>query len=212
MATLFDAIAIMQNLGVYTVLLPFLLIFALVYGALTKFKPFGESKTINSIIAFALAFIFTASIKASEILTQFSVFFTAFLVMLLLLMLVFMFMGVKQESMAAVLKQPEGYGTIIVIFLLLFFIVFSQTFPESGLVTQNPEEAARLNITTVPQGLTPTQEAAAIMSALVTSIIFSPPILATMILLILFGVAAYFITREGGGKKGQICFSFRRNR
>jgi len=197
MATLFDAITVLQGLGVYTVILPFLLVIALVYGLLSKFKPFGESREINSIISVVLALLFTASIRASAFLQSFSVFFTGFLVILLMLMLVFTFIGVKSDTMADVFKEPAGYGTILVIFLLIFFVVLGQVLPEGGLVTQAPEEAARLGITTgAPPGATPSQQAGAILFTIIAGIIFSPVILGLIILLLLFGVAAYFITRE----------------
>ena len=210
MATLFDAVAIMQNFGVYTVLLPFILVMTLVYALLTKLKPFGESKEINAVIAVVLGLLFVSFVKASAILTSFAVFFTGFLIILLMLVLVFTFMGVEGKTMAQIITtEPAAYGTIIVIILLIFFISYGQAFPEGGLVTQAPEEAARLNITEIPSGLSPTQEAAAIVSNIAMKIILSPPVLATIIMLILFGTAAYFITREGGGgKKGHINFSF----
>ena len=46
MATLLDGVEILQNLGVYTTLLPFILIFAVAYGILDKTKILGKNKGV----------------------------------------------------------------------------------------------------------------------------------------------------------------------
>jgi hypothetical protein len=61
MATIENVVANLQNVGIFQFFLPFILIFAVVYGMLTKLKIFGNPKDdpgankINAIVAFAFA-------------------------------------------------------------------------------------------------------------------------------------------------------------
>lgn len=50
-----DLLAKWETMGFFSYLLPFLLIFALVFGILTKVHPLGENKMVNGIIALAVA-------------------------------------------------------------------------------------------------------------------------------------------------------------
>lgn len=52
-----DLLAKWEELGFFSYLLPFLLIFALVFGILTKVQIFKDNKIVNGIIALAVAFM-----------------------------------------------------------------------------------------------------------------------------------------------------------
>src|SRR3989338_8551630 len=139
MATLFDAITVLKDVGFYSTVFPFILIAALLYGLFARYKPFGDNKTINSIISVVLGLFFISIFRASAFLANLVPLLTAFLLILIFLMLIFIFMGVKEDTIRdVILKEPAGYGTLIIIFVLIFFIVFGQTFPEQGIITQLP--------------------------------------------------------------------------
>jgi hypothetical protein len=59
MATIADVVANLQTVGIFQFFLPFIILFAILYGLLTKMKIFGDPKEdkgvnrINTIIAFA---------------------------------------------------------------------------------------------------------------------------------------------------------------
>ena len=59
MATLLDAVHVLQVWGFYTVVLPFFLVTAIIYGVLAKFKPFGERQGVNIIISIVVGLIFS---------------------------------------------------------------------------------------------------------------------------------------------------------
>jgi len=70
MATVFDpAVRFLADLGVFEVLIPFMLSFTLVYAILQKTQVLGvekngsPKKNINTMIAFAVSFIFVASLQ-----------------------------------------------------------------------------------------------------------------------------------------------------
>ena len=50
-----DILAKWEEAGLFSYLLPFLIIFAMIFGILTKMKIFKESKAVNAIIALAVA-------------------------------------------------------------------------------------------------------------------------------------------------------------
>jgi hypothetical protein len=50
-----DLLSAWEQAGLFSYLLPFLLIFAMVFGILTKMKIFKEAKAVNAIIALAVA-------------------------------------------------------------------------------------------------------------------------------------------------------------
>jgi len=75
MSTLGNAIAFLQDFGLFDVILPFLLVFTLVFAVLEKTKIFGmegthSRKNLNAMVAFSIAFFVTASVN---IVTAFQV-------------------------------------------------------------------------------------------------------------------------------------------
>ncbi|TKJ17573.1 hypothetical protein CEE44_03500 [Candidatus Woesearchaeota archaeon B3_Woes] len=82
MATAFgNVIEFLDKLGVYDVILPFLLVFTIVFAILEKTKVFGTEevegqtitkKNLNSMAAFTIAFLVVASSQLVEIVTKVS--------------------------------------------------------------------------------------------------------------------------------------------
>ena len=102
MAKAFDfkqVIEFMEEYGFYDVILPFLLVFTLIFATLQKIKLFGkESRRYNAIIALSISLIFVAASNLVEELNKnlpiIGVVLAAFLGIMLLLGL----FGVKEES------------------------------------------------------------------------------------------------------------------
>src|SRR3990172_9828837 len=127
MATLLDAVGTLQSFGVYSTILPFLLITAVVYAVLLKYKTLGENKTVNAIIAIVIGLVFISVARAVNFINIILPFVTIFLVMLVLVMLIFTFMGVKGETISDAITK---YPAIIFIFILIFVVIGgSQVFP-----------------------------------------------------------------------------------
>ena len=200
MATLVDALGILKTMGFYETVFPFILILALIFGVLEKLKPFGEHKYVNATIAAIVSLFFISMVRASKFLSAFIPMVTAMLVVMVFLVLIFMFMNVDSKTITDVLtKESQAYGTLIIVFILLVVLAFTQVFPEQAFVTQFPGLAEDMNVTLYPEDATPSEQAAAILSAQAGAIIFSPKILAMIIMMIVFAVATYYIVRE---KKG----------
>jgi len=194
MATLLDAVGTLQSFGVYSTILPFLLITAVVYAVLLKYKTLGENKTVNAIIAIVIGLVFISVARAVNFINIILPFVTIFLVMLVLVMLIFTFMGVKGETISDAITK---YPAIIFIFILIFVVIgVSQVFPETSVIIQSPETAERLNLSLTEPGATPQQQGAAFLFLQFARIFASPQVLGLIILFIVFAIGAYFITRE----------------
>lgn len=115
-----DLLARMEETGFFAYILPFLLIFALVFGILTRTKIFKENKAINAIIALvigllALQFEFVP-LFFSEIFPRLGV---GLAVILALLILAGLFFDPKSKFI--------NYG-LLVVGLVVFVVVLVQTF------------------------------------------------------------------------------------
>lgn len=58
MPNLYDLLGYWSNLGVFDILLPFLLIFAIVFSLLDRTKVLGDKKNVNLVVAFVVGILF----------------------------------------------------------------------------------------------------------------------------------------------------------
>ena len=119
-----------DNIGVFDVVLPFLLVFVVVFALLERTKVFGvekiegkeyTKKNLNSAAAFVIAFLVVASSRLVEIITQVSSQFVVLLFgVVLFLLLVGSFFQEKPEGVFL----EGGWKTtfMIIVFLGLLFI------------------------------------------------------------------------------------------
>lgn len=119
-----------QDLGVYDVVLPFLLVFTIVFAILEKTKVFGTEeiegkkytrKNINAMVAFVTAFFVIASSRVVEIITEVS----ANVVLLLLASVLFlMLVGsfYKETPEGTFLEGPWKQTFVGIMFLGLTLI------------------------------------------------------------------------------------------
>jgi len=113
-----------HKIGLYDVVLPFLLVFAIVFAILEKTKVFGMEeidgkkytrKNINAIVAFVIAFLVVASSQLVDILTTVS----SYTVILLMVCVLFLLL------IGSFLKEGEGVfleGGWKVFFMIIMFI------------------------------------------------------------------------------------------
>ncbi len=112
---LFTVIATWQELGVFGVLLPFLLVFALSFAILQKTKILGEGhRNLNIIVAVVLGLLFLQNVYLVELVQSFlPKIGMAMLFFLMFLLLVGVFMGDK------VWGEGNGWKTTAVILAAL---------------------------------------------------------------------------------------------
>ena len=131
MATPFrEILDFFNNVGVFDVVLPFLLVFTIVFALLERTKVLGmeeidgkkyTKKNLNSMAAFVIAFLVVASSRLVEIITTVSSQFVVLLFLVVLfLLLVGSFFQEKQE--ATFLEGTWKTAFMIIVFIGLAFI------------------------------------------------------------------------------------------
>jgi len=177
--TFLEAIGAMGSLGLQFFLAP-LLIFTIVFAALSKTKAISDKMDANAVIAFILAFLVGLFPDAS----RFIALFIPMMVMLLLIVfgavIVYLFMGASPDSLAKFFKAPGVLVFFVVMFLIVFGYTISEVFPNSYLAYQGGN-------TTVDS---PDMFAG---PAGVTATLFHPKVLGTIVFLVLISIAAYVI-------------------
>ncbi len=126
-----DVMDFFAGLGVFDVVLPFLLIFTVVFALLERTKVFGTEKVdgheytkknLNSAAAFVISFLVVASSELVEVITKVS---SQFVVILFLIVLFLLLVGsfFKEEPHAFFLEKG-GWRTafMIIVFVGLVFI------------------------------------------------------------------------------------------
>lgn len=94
-----EAINLMEDYGLYDVVLPFLLVFTLVFATLQKIQIFGkESKRYNAMIALVMSLMFVAATNLVESLNKYLPVIGLVLAIFLGLMLMLGIFGVKEGT------------------------------------------------------------------------------------------------------------------
>ena len=139
-STLREVLIFFDKIGIYDVVLPFLLVFTIVFAILEKTKVFGTEdiegkkftkKNLNSMTAFVIAFFVVASSKLVETITQVS----SYVVLLLLLSVFFLLLVgsfMKEEKDGVALDKPLNILFMIIMFIGIVLIFLQAIKVESG--------------------------------------------------------------------------------
>jgi len=106
----------------------FLLVFVISYALLMKTKILGEDDKLNLLAALAVSILFLFTPEATQIIKIATPWFVIFLLLLTLIFATFLFLGIKQETMTDVLKDPVVRMAILVIIIGIFLFAFVQIF------------------------------------------------------------------------------------
>ena len=124
MATLLDTSLLGYLLPVFT----FLFIMMVVFAVMDKFKLVGDNKGIHWAVAFCISFIFLFSSDAVKFVTLLTPWFILLVVFGMFLVSFFIFIGVKEDSIAFAVKDPKVVWGVIGISMLVFFIALGNVF------------------------------------------------------------------------------------
>lgn len=121
---------IFQHWIVTQFILPFLLIWTLVFAILEKTKLLGEGKTqINSLVAFIIAFIFLSAIQPREIVSNLILFLTVALVVMFVGLLLWGFISGEELKSGILSKNGLKWvaGIVILVSVAIAFFWASGT-------------------------------------------------------------------------------------
>lgn len=121
----FDAVLkLLEAFGVFRVLMPFLLIFAIIYAVLLKTKVLGKednsvTKTTSAIVALAISFFVIASTPVVDALNKLIPQAAFLIVVVVLFLMVLVMLGVNLESESGGLTKWAGIIALVVVILFL---------------------------------------------------------------------------------------------
>lgn len=132
MSALSEAIAFFQKFGLFDVVLPFLLVFALVFALLEKSKILGveadgktPKKNLNAIIAFVSALLVVAVTSVVSVIHQALPQVILFLIVIVFfLLLVGSFMKPDEGGFDFATKHPSIYAGAVIAVLLGIILIF----------------------------------------------------------------------------------------
>ncbi len=93
-----NAVVLLQKLGFFTVALPFVLIFAVVFAILEKSQILGDSRNTNAIVAFVVALLATGVGVVTGIIANMLPLIAVVLVVILSFLLIWGFLGGATEG------------------------------------------------------------------------------------------------------------------
>jgi len=132
-----------KQLGVYDVILPFILVFTIMFAILERTRVFGEEtvrdekigkKNLNAMVSFVIAFLVVASSKLVETITQVS---SQIVVLLLIIVFFLMLVGTfrtQTEIDKGELLAEKGWriGFMVFIAIAITFIFMNAIKTDSG--------------------------------------------------------------------------------
>ncbi|MEM4263314.1 MAG: hypothetical protein QW666_00255 [Candidatus Woesearchaeota archaeon] len=130
MVVLEEAIKFMEHLGVWNVVIPFLLVFTLVYAILDKTKVFGTEDgkpkhRINAMIALVLAFMVLISVTVLEVINIIARYIVIAVVGMMFFAVIIGILGVKELKKNLVLALGLIALGGLVLYLLGYFSVIN---------------------------------------------------------------------------------------
>jgi hypothetical protein len=190
MATFLDAIGVLESLGFYDYIFPFILMFAITFGLLSVAKPFGEDQRVNIIVATIVGFLFISFSGAVAFVNMFIPMLMILMIIIIFIMMAFKFSGASSETIAKTLQHPAGFGILIGIIIILIAVTFTST------QTQLTDIFSPINESELsPEGFALTPEAGMKQTM---QTLFHPTIVGIIVMLAIFAVTVYVITRKGG--------------
>jgi len=123
-APLVEAMEFLKDFGFYDVVLPFLLIFTIVFAVLQKTEVLGKQKNIDSMVAFAIALFFVAAPKVVDAIQISLPRVAAALVVLMSLMLLIGFVASKEgtENFLKLKSVQVIAGLLVAVTIGLIFL------------------------------------------------------------------------------------------
>ncbi|MFH1439668.1 MAG: hypothetical protein ABIG89_03820 [Candidatus Woesearchaeota archaeon] len=136
-----NVIVFMEKLGVYDIILPFLLVFTVIFAVFEKTRVFGteevegvkySKKNLNAMVAFVIAFLVVASSQLVSIINK----SLSRVVLLILLMICFLVLigTFFSEGEEVIFEKGSGWRTffMVVLFIAILLIFMSSIDTKSG--------------------------------------------------------------------------------
>ncbi len=106
----------------------FILVFAVVYAIMDKFKLMGENKLVKLTISFIIGILFLFSPDMINVVNVLTPWFVVFVIAIMFLLSIFLFMGVREGELTKAVENPQVYWPVLFIAIIVFIIALIQVF------------------------------------------------------------------------------------
>lgn len=190
-----QAIGWTKATGMYEVVLPLFLIWALLYAVLANTKVLSEANDLNALVAFVVALMVVLVPKAREYITLLVPYVTVYILILFSIVLAYLAAGASVEDLSKSITDRRAYLVLFGILLLLFILPLTQIFGE-----ELSPSAVSENVTAGGNGggekTTAEKVSAMEMQERVVYLLSSPPVVGMMVLVAVFGISTYTLVGE----------------
>ena len=149
MATLLDA-NIMELIAPIII---FLFILAISFAVLDKFKLMGGNKAIHGLLAFCIAVLFLFSRTAVGVIVVVTPWFVVMMVLGMFIISLFLFLGMKDETITAALKDAKVYWTLLLIIIIFLVTVIANVYKATNPIDENASPNEGINALVNPKVL-----------------------------------------------------------
>lgn len=192
---------ILTDIGITTIVLPFLLIFSILYAILMKTKILGERADINAVIAFTIALL-SAILGVGSLINMVLPNLMLFLIIGIITLMIFLGIGLTTGDIQKWLKHPVAWLMILLLVIALAmagmqdYLTLQASIPQE-LVNQTGNVTGRTVILNGSMyeliGGRYWKEGASGMNYLLGS----PEFIGTIAFLVVLAVASYALTHPG---------------
>jgi len=199
MSTLIESIGFFSD--IFDFFLPFILVFAIIYGILMKTKFLSERADVNAMVALAIGLIVTLS-GAGKFITTITPMFAMMFIIVFMLFLIFLFFGVEKDFKLLVTHSRMVPALIVLISIIFIFYAIGTLYGSElyvggaggGGTTTNESVNVTVNTTTTaPLGPEACDFSRISGPSAAICIISHPKVLGTIVLLGLMTIATFFI-------------------
>lgn len=178
-------------LNYFSIIFPALLVFAIVFAVLEKFKLIGGNRALNAIVAIVLAFIVMLSSDIVQIITFISPWFVLVFIFGILLILVYRIMGASEESISVFIQNDRAVNWFIFIIGAIIVIAgISHVYGQRLLPVTTTGVIS--NATAMQPGSTATGQ----FSGNVAATFFNPKVLGFLLIMFVAVFSIGLLTRE----------------
>ncbi|PIO00181.1 hypothetical protein COT72_03395 [archaeon CG10_big_fil_rev_8_21_14_0_10_43_11] len=185
-----DALSLIQQSGFYEIVIPFILVYAVVYGVLLR-SGVIQGKELQAIVALAIAVGVVISPTARTFIATLVPYFTGFGIVLFMFAFVLLMGGMKYEEILKIVGNfEEGrYTLILAIAILLLFVVMASAFPNvSSANIEKLAEEENKTLSEKVEELSASERAVFFLSL--------PQVLGLVVLFFIFAIAAFVIANS----------------
>ena len=117
-----QAIFLLQRIGFFQIVIPFILVFAVLFAILEKSKLLGEdARAINAIVALVLAFTTTGAVAVTGVISTMIPLVILAIMVLLLFFLIFGLFAGDLSQMGPGIKIPFGIAAGVAVALIFLY-------------------------------------------------------------------------------------------